>query len=213
MNNLDKIYTGLCVLFSTLIVICNLVYQKFVTINLVGIYNFEISSGALLYPLTFMITDIVAEIFGPSKSRFLVRMALINNIVVVLILSFLDSVPTASWSKISASDFHKIFGFYSIAFFGSLVAFFVSQNIDIYIYLYLKKMTRGKFMFFRNILSSGLCLFIDTFIVISIMTYFGVIPFDQMLQLLINSYFWKLLFTILFSPLFYLSVKIIKFYI
>ena len=65
--------TSLCVLFAVLIVVCNLIYQKFVFLPILPFYSFELSVGAIIYLLTFLLTDLIAEFYGKNKANFCVR--------------------------------------------------------------------------------------------------------------------------------------------
>lgn len=127
----DKIYTALCTLFAVLIVIGNLIYQKFVFLPILPFYTFELSVGAVLYPLTFLLTDLIAEFYGKEKANFCVKLAIVMNITVALIIAFMDKLNATEWSKIDNITFHNIFGLYSIAFLGSIIACYTAQFIDI----------------------------------------------------------------------------------
>ncbi len=209
MINEEKIYLFLCSFFSCMIVLNNLVYQKFVSIDL-KFHIFELSVGAVLYPLTFLVTDLIAEFFGKERANVCVRISIIMNIIVATIICCMDLMPAASWSKIDDAAFHNIFGFYIIAFLGSIIACYVSQTLDVYLYLSIKSITGNSLLFIRNIGSTAISLFLDTLTVVGFLTIFGILPYQQFIALLINSYSWKLFFTILSSPLFYLLVKLIK---
>ena len=111
MTNLEKIYTGLCVLFSVLIVLGNLTYQKFVMLPIPFVYNFELSVGVVLYPLTFLMTDLITEFYGKEKASFCVSFAIFTNVIVALVLAGMDYLPTTAWSKIDGALFHQVFGF------------------------------------------------------------------------------------------------------
>ncbi len=210
MKNTEKLYTGLCVLFCVLIVLGNIVYQKFVSVEIPLLYTFELSVGAILYPLTFLITDLIAEFYGKKKANFCVNFAIIMNITVAIIIAFMDFLPCTFWSKINNTTFHQVFGFYSVAFLGSIIACYTAQLVDISLYLWIRKITKGKYLWIRNNGSTAISLFIDTSIVIVFLTVFGVLPAEHMLSLIGNSYSWKLFFTICSTPLFYLLVWIIK---
>lgn len=210
MTNLEKIYTGLCVLFSVLIVLGNLVYQKFVVLSIPGIHTFELSAGVILYPLTFLVTDLIAEFYGKEKANFCVRFGILMNVVVACIITVMDKLPATTWSTVDASVFHQVFGAYSIAFIGSMLACYASQAIDIVLYLWIRKITQGKHLWLRNNGSTAISLFMDTFIVISFMTLFKVLPREHMWMLIANSYTWKLFFTICSTPLFYGCVSLIR---
>ncbi|MDX1924407.1 MAG: queuosine precursor transporter [Rickettsiaceae bacterium] len=212
MQKFDKLFPSLCALFCALVLLSNLIYQKFILIKLSFIESFSISSGALLYPITYMINDIIAEFYGKARSKFCIILSVFVNIISLSIISLVDYMPASYWSKVTNEEFHHIFGFYGVAFCGSLIAFFISQNLDIFIYLHLKKITRDKFIMLRNIVSTSASLLVDTVIVIGFMYYFGAIPRDQFILLIFHSFIWKFIFTIIASPLFYVSLRLIKMY-
>ena len=211
MNIDDKIYTIICVLFAVLIVMGNMIYQKFVALPIIPFHTFELSVGAVIYPLTFLLTDLIAEFYGKNKANFCVKLALTMNIVVALLIAMMDKLSATEWSKIDDITFHKVFGLYSVAFIGSIMACYTAQLVDISIYLWIRKITSGKYLWLRNNGSTAISLLVDTSIVISFMCVFGALPIDKMRTLIINSYLYKLFFTICSTPLFYAIVGLIKY--
>jgi queuosine precursor transporter len=187
-----RIYTTLCTLFSVLIVTGNLIYQKFVALPLFPFHTFELSVGAILYPLTFLLTDLITEFYGKEKANFCVKLGLGMNILIAVVMMGMDSLTATHWSKIDNTTFHHVFGLYSVAFMGSILACYIAQLVDIRIYLGIRRLTG------------------DTSIVISFMTLFGVLPVDRMGALIMNSYLFKLFFTVCSTPLFYMGVTVIK---
>ncbi len=206
----DKIYTSLCILFSVIIVVGNLTYQKFVSLKFLPFHTFQLSVGAILYPLTYLITDLITEFFGKEKAQFCVRFAVVMNIMTATIITCMDYLPATSWSKINNEIFHQTFGMYTIAFIGSILACYISQAVDIVLYLAIRKLTKGKHLWVRNNGSTAVSLLVDTLIVIGFMTFFGILPKDQMYTLVLNSYSFKLFFTVCSTPLFYLAVRLIR---
>ncbi len=210
MSNVEKIYTGLCTLFSVLIIVGNLTYQKFIVLPILPFHTFELSVGAMIYPLTFMITDLIAEFYGKEKARFCVQFAIAMNVFAALIIMSMDMLPATKWSNIDDPTFHKVFGLYSVAFIGSMIACYTAQALDIKLYLWIRKLTKGNWLWLRNNGSTAISLFVDTFIVISFMTFFGALPVEQMWLLILNSYSFKLFFTICSTPLFYVCVGLMR---
>jgi len=211
MNNVsDKIYTTLCVVFSLFIVVGNLIYQKFVFLPILPFHIFELSVGAITYPLTFMLTDLIAEFYGKNKANFCVRLAIVMNIIIALVIMMMDKLNATEWSKIDNITFHRVFGLYSVAFIGSIIACYIAQLVDITIYLWIRKLTGSRWLWLRNNGSTAISLFIDTCIVINFMSMFGILPIDRIWPLIINSYLFKLFFTVCSTPLFYACVGIIR---
>ncbi len=210
MTKREKIYTFLCILFSVLIITGNLTYQKFVHLNFLYIHKFEISAAVIFYPLTFLITDLITEFYGKEKAKFCVLIGIIMNSIIAVSIMGLDSMQATEWSRVNNDTFRLVFGFYSIAFIGSMVACYISQRIDIMLYLWIKKRTSEKMLWLRNNGSTAISLLIDTSIVISFISISGAIPADKMIPLIINSYSFKLLFTICSTPIFYTSVWLIR---
>lgn len=210
MTKDENIYVSLCVLFSILIVVGNLIYQKFVVLPIFSFYTFELSTGAILYPLTFILTDLITEFYGKKKANFCVKLGILMNIFVACIIIGMDQFQATSWSRIDSATFHKVFGLYHVAFIGSMIACYTAQRIDITIYLWIHEFTKGKLLWARSNGSTAISLFCDTFIVISFMTVFGVLPIERMWLLIMNSYLFKLFFSICSTPLFYICVGIIR---
>ncbi|BBJ31031.1 hypothetical protein RAS_01400 [Rickettsia asiatica] len=212
-NIKEKIYIILCTFFTVLIIVGNLIYQKFVYLNIFNFYILELSIGAIFYPLTFLLTDLIAEFYGKERANFCVKLAIIFNIIVVLIISLMDKLEATNWSNVDNITFHKVFGSYHISFLASTFACYIAQLVDINIYLWIRKITKGKYLWIRNNFSTAISLFIDTFIVIGIMSLFNIFPFDQLGHLVLNSYSFKLFFTIFSTPVFYAGVWLISLFI
>jgi uncharacterized integral membrane protein (TIGR00697 family) len=187
-----------------------LIYQKFVILSIFDFHVFELSVGVILYPFTFLLTDLIAEFYGKEKASFCVKLAICMNILSVLIIYSMDNLEATKWSKVNNETFHKIFGHCGYAIIGSILACYISQLVDISLYLWIRKITKGRYLWMRNNFSTSISLFIDTSIVISFLTFFGILSADHFWTLISNSYSYKMCVTILSTPLFYLCVKTIK---
>ncbi len=208
--DLQKLYIILCAFFAILIVLCNLTYQKFVYLPVMALHTFELSVGAILYPLMFMLTDLIAEFYDKKKAGFCVRLAIAMNIIAALIVTGMDSLQATPWSKIDNNIFHRVFGQYGLAFIAIIVACYIAQLADISLYLWIKKLTKGRWLWLRNNGSTAISLFVDTFTAISFLTLLGIFPKEQMWVIMINSYSYKLFATVCITPLFYVLVMIIR---
>jgi uncharacterized integral membrane protein (TIGR00697 family) len=174
-------------------------------------HTFELSVGAILYPLTFLIADLMAEFYGKKSAKFCVRFSIVINVTVAMVLLLMDFLPATTWSKMDNSTFHQVFGLYGVAAISSMIACYISQSIDISLYLWIRKITNGKHLWLRSNGSTMVSLLIDTLIIIGLMVAFGVFPKEHMWSLIGNSYAWKLFFTACSTPFFYGCVSFIRF--
>lgn len=197
----ERLYVIFCVIFAAIVITNNLIYQKFIAIPL-PMHVLEISVGAILYPFTFFITDSISEIYGYERARFCIRMSIVISMVALLIVAGFSYIPATSWSKIDEATYKNIFGLCWISLLGSVIASYVSQTIDASLYLWMRKVTGYKYLWVMNI-SSAVAIFVDTFIVVSFVVLFGIVPGEKMLLLTIDSYIFKILVTACSTPLFY----------
>ena len=119
-----KIYLYMGALFITSLVVSNLIFQKFFywqpfgEITVFGAPIFEISVGILPYPITFLITDLISEIFGKKKANQVVIAGIFASFFSLLIVYTASSVPATEWSPVSNGMFKDVFGNTIVAGFG-----------------------------------------------------------------------------------------------
>jgi uncharacterized integral membrane protein (TIGR00697 family) len=184
----------------------NLIFQKFFYWDFFGLYTFEISVGILPYPITFLITDIISEIYGKRKANQIVTIGIFASFFSMLIVFISGMVPATDWSPISDTLFNKVFGATAIAVFASMLAYLFAQYIDIQIFHFWKRLTKGKHLWLRNNFSTFLSQFVDTFTVLILLCSFGKIEWKLFSSLLLSGFLFKVLIAALDTPLLYLTV-------
>ena len=205
-----KIYLILAALFITSLVVSNLIFQKFFSWNFFGIYTFEISVGILPYPLTFLVTDLISEIYGKKKANQVVVMGIFASFFSLLIIYVSDMVPATEWSPVNDSLFTKVFGFSMIAVFSSMIAYLLAQFVDIRIYHFWKKKTKGRHLWLRNNFSTITSQFLDTFSILFLLCSFGVIEWSLFTKLLISGFLFKVLVAFMDTPILYAAVHFFR---
>lgn len=211
----QKIYLLLGALFITSLVVSNLIFQKFfywypLDINIFGAKLFEISVGILPYPITFLITDLISEIYGKKRANQIVIGGIFASIFSLLIVYTANAVSATSWSPVNDSLFSTVFGNTMIAVFASMMAYLLAQLVDIQIYHFWKRITKGKHLWLRNNFSTFLSQFVDTFSVLFLLCSFGEISWDRFAGLLISGFIFKVLIAILDTPFLYLGVYLFR---
>ena len=211
----QRIYMLLGALFITSLVVSNLIFQKFFywhpfNIELFGANLFEISVGILPYPITFLITDLISEIYGKKNANQVVITGIFASIFSLLIILIADSVPAISNSPVDDVLFTKVFGQSAIAVFASMTAYLFAQFIDIQIYHFWKRLTKGRHLWLRNNFSTWFSQFIDTFSILMLLCFFEVLPWESFSGLLISGFLFKVLVAALDTPFLYIGVHLFR---
>ena len=145
-----RIYITLGALFICSLVVSNLIFQKFFSWDFSASILFEISVGILPYPLTFLITDLISEIYGKKMANRVVTAGIFASVFSLLIISAGQAVPATEWSPIDNALFNKVFGATVLAVLASMIAYLLAQYIDIQLYHFWKNLTKGKHLWLRN---------------------------------------------------------------
>jgi len=206
----ETLYLILASLFITSLVTSNLIFQKFFHWNPFGLYEFELSVGIIAYPVTFLVTDIISEIYGRKRANKVVIAGVFASIFALLIVVVSTEAPATSWSPIGDATFKKVFGFTFIAVGASLAAYLLAQFLDVQIFHFWKKLTKGKHLWLRNNFSTFASQFVDTATVLLLLCSFGVIEWKLFWILLGNGYLFKVLFALFDTPIIYAVVYFVR---
>lgn len=189
--------------FASLTVVANIIAFK-----LVNFGPFVVPSAVIAYASTFLITDIVSEFFGKKEARKAVWAGFIANIVMVIVVSMAVQWPAAPFVDQKAVEaFNTVMGFAPRVVLASMVAFLLSQHHDVWAFHFWKRMTGGKHLWLRNNASTMVSQLFDTVIFISL-AFYGIMPGNVILQLIIGQYVIKLLIAILDTPFIYIAIKL-----
>lgn len=210
-SHAEVIYLILAALFIASLVTSNLIFQKFfywypVDIEIAGSKLFEVSVGLLPYPITFLITDILSEIYGKKKANQVVIAGIFASFFSLAIIYVSKEVPATSWSPVNDGTFIQVFGATPLAVLASMMAYLTAQFIDIRIYHFWKKFTKGKHLWLRNNFSTFSSQIIDTLTVLLLLCSFGIISWNNFLGLLISGVIFKVMIAALDTPILYAIV-------
>ena len=209
------IYFLLSGLFITSLVVSNLIFQKFfywypTDLNILGNKLFELSVGILPYPITFLITDLISEIYGKKRANQVVIIGIFASFFSMGILLMANAVPAIENSPIDDDTFNQVFAFSPIAVLASMIAYLIAQFVDIRIYHFWKKLTNGQMLWLRNNFSTFSSQFIDTFLVVGLLSIFDVLQWNLFWGLVMSGFFFNIIVAALDTPLLYLFVGIFR---
>ena len=210
-----KIYLYLAALFITSLVVSNLIFQKFfywypMEMSLLGVRLFELSVGILPYPITFLITDLISEIYGQKRANEVVIAGIFASFFSIGILLVASAAPAIPSSPIDDTTFTQVFSLSPLAVLASMIAYLSAQFVDIRIYHFWKKLTRGKHLWLRNNFSTFASQIIDSATVILLLCLFGVLPWSLFWGLTLSSIVFKILVAAIDTPFLYLFVGMFR---
>jgi queuosine precursor transporter len=186
-----------------------------------GVWNFDLSAGVLLWPVVFIMTDIINEYYGRRGVRFLSFLgAALIAYGFFMFFGSIKLIPADWWAGSQAvrgivdmsAAYNNIFGQSMGIVIGSLTAFLLGQLIDVTIFHQIKKQTGEKRLWLRATGSTLVSQLVDTFLVVSIAFYFYPKFIDgngapwsvqQLLTVCTGGYSYKLLMAMLMTPVVY----------
>ncbi len=212
-----RVYLFLGALFITSLVVSNLIFQKFFSwkpfgeeVTVLGAPLFELSVGILPYPITFLITDLISEVYGRKKANQVVTAGIFASFFSMGIIYVANHAPAIPGSPVNDELFSTVFALSPIAVLASMLAYLFAQYIDIAIYHFWKNLTKGRFLWLRNNFSTFSSQIVDTFTVVSLLCLFGVLPWEMFYGLFISGVIFKIFIAFLDTPLLYIFVYIFR---
>lgn len=175
-----------------------------------GATAFAVAVGVLPYPLTFLCTDFISELYGRRRANLVVWVGLILNLWVIFILWIGGALPgfeaLDSGGQLAVDAAGRLPVFFEVrtlafgAVAASMVAYLVAQLVDVHVFHFWKKLTRGKHLWLRNNGSTVVSQLVDTTAVILITHYFArALPINpdspivrQLLVFIATGYVFKL---------------------
>lgn len=213
----DRIYLFLGALFITSLVASNLIFQKFIywhpfgeDFTLFGAPLFELSVGILPYPITFVITDLISEIYGKKMANRVVTAGIIASVFSMGLILIANYLPAIDNSPVNDEVFSQVFALSPIGVLASMIAYLFAQYVDIAVYHFWKRLTKGKMLWLRNNFSTFSSQIIDTTAVVGLLCAFSVLPWSSFMGLVISGVIFKVLVAITDTPFLYLFVYLMR---
>ncbi len=214
-------------------------------LNVVGITRFiqlgplALAVGVLPYPLTFLCTDLVSELYGRARANFLVTVGLGLNFLILAVLTLGNLAPSVPpetmppWQMIQLAEpvalpngdivsgqiglFQLIYATTSGAVFASMLAYITAQYCDVQLYHFWKRLTRGKHLWLRNNFSTLLSQMVDSIMVVTVtfgaVYWRGEMAFNTLLVLVGSNYAFKALSALADTLPLYLLVRWLRNYL
>ena len=185
--------------------IATLLISNITAVKLFSVGSIVLPTSALLFPITYIVGDIIAEVYGYKKARFVIILGFICNAFMVLFFALAIALPSAStWANQEA--FATILGTTPRMFIASLSAFLLGSLSNAYIMDVIKKLTKGKKLWMRTIGSTIVGEALDT-VVFVLIAFTGSVPSSVILTMIVCQFVWKVSYEIIATPLTYVAIN------
>ncbi len=214
-------------------------------LNIIGITRFiqlgpmALAVGVLPYPLTFLCTDLISELYGRARANFMVTVGLVLNFFIIGTMWLAQAMPSVGpenqppWQLIQLAEdvalpngdsvtgsvefFTLLYATTSGAVMASMMAYIAAQYCDVYMFHFWKRLTKGKHLWLRNNGSTIVSQGVDSFMVITVtfgaQFLAGAMSAGAMLVLMGSNYLFKLCVALADTIPFYLGVHYLKGYL
>ena len=221
----EATYAALAGLFVVTLVLTNVIASKLFEVPVPGAFQtitggatLTLTAGLVTYPITFLLTDTVAEIWGQRRAAFMVYAGFFMSFVMMAVLWIAVALPpAAAWTypayattQESQLAYEATFSAPGVLVMASMTAYLVAQLIDVRLYHFWWRVTGGKHLWLRNNGSTWISQLVDTAVVNSILFYIGFgMDFWTGAGIMFTIYWHKLILAALDTPLIYAGVWLI----
>lgn len=198
-----RYYTQIAMLFVGLLLTANVIGGKPLIFG-----PLIIPAGLLLFPITYLLGDMLTEVYGFALSRRVIWMGMLCNLFMALMCRFAIQWPSVdSWAHSEA--YTQILGFSSRLMVISISTYFVGEFVNAYIVAKLKVRMEGRFFWARALCGSWIGEGIETGLFIPL-AFWGTMPTEQLLRLAVSYYSFKVVYALCAMPLLNFLVTLLK---
>ena len=218
----DVVFVACAALFAVVLVLTNIVGVKLFELFpdgrptwLPGSGGVTLTTGIITYPITFLLTDLVAEMWGKKRADLMVVLGFLMSFVMLGVVQVARMLPpSAVWTNpalgLGATELEQAFqaSFYypGLLLFASMTAYLVAQLFDVRLYHFWWRVTGGRHMWIRNNGSTLISQLVDTIIVNGIFLHWGLdLAWSDVWSIIVAVYLCKVVLAALDTPLIYLG--------
>lgn len=191
------------ILFNVCLIAANLLETKIIQIG-----SLSVTAGLLVFPISYIINDCIAEVWGYKKTRLIIWSGFVMNFFVAIMGLIAVAIPAAPFWE-GEEHFNFVFGFAPRIVVASLLAFFVGSFLNAYVMSRMKIHSHGRHFSFRAVLSTVVGESADSLIFFPI-AFGGIVGWKELLLMMLTQIVLKSAYEIIVLPITYRLVKTIK---
>jgi len=202
-ENISSLYVIIAGLFVCFLMIANIAANRMVSLP----FGIIVTGDIFLFPLTYIFGDVLTEVYGFKRSRLVIWLGMLANLIMIGYFTLLIKTPFPS-DFVANDAYRTVLGVTPIIVLASILAFFAGEFSNSASLSIIKKWTKGKFLWIRTIGSTIIGQIFDTLTFMFIA--FNFLPKELFWQMVLAQYLFKVIYEILATPLTYMIVKRIK---
>ena len=203
-NKYSKLFLYLSIVFIVCLLLSNILAAKLLKLG-----PYSITAGVLVFPISYIINDILSEVYGFNKAKKIIILGFIMNIFMIFIFTLAITLPSPSWFE-NDNAFNTILGTTPRNSLASLIAYLFGSLVNSKVLVKMKKNNNDKFSI-RAIVSTIFGELTDSLLFVLI-AFIGKIPINQIITMIILQVIIKTIYEIICLPLTILLVKRVKIY-
>lgn len=208
----EKIKTKISVLLASLVVISviTILISNICSIKLFSLFGVVLPTSALLFPISYILGDVLTEVYGYKTSRKVILIGFVANLFMVLFFQLSIILPCGpNWGL--QNEYATILGTTPRMFIASLSAYLLGSLSNAYTMELIKKITKGKYLWIRTIGSTIVGELLDTLVFV-FLAFYGTIDTSVLMVTIISQFTWKVSYEVLATPLTYFVINKVKKY-
>ncbi|MCC2625579.1 MAG: hypothetical protein K0R14_1452 [Burkholderiales bacterium] len=178
-------------------------------IRLIKVFGLETDAGTLIFPLTFLCSDLITEVYGYKFARRAIWTGFLFNLVFILYGQLVIHLPSPGYAAVTNANFDTLLGFNIRIILASTLSYFCAEPLNSYLMAKLKLKTNGKYMSLRFVLSTFIASFFDSFI-FGTLAFGGTMPNVDLIRFNTTMWLIKVAIEIIGLPVSLHLAKVLK---
>lgn len=209
MNSKDKqqyyssIFLCIALIFISCILISNILASK-----IISIFGVSMTGGVLVFPITYILGDVITEVYGFKNSKKIIIYGFMCNLLMVILFAIAMKLPYPEYWQ-NQEAFVATLSNTPRLLLASFIGYLLGGLSNAFIMEYIKNNSKIKYLWFRTILSTIIGEGLDTFIFL-IIGFYGTMKTGDLMSMILFQSFAKILYEVILTPLTYKIISFIK---
>lgn len=209
MNNKEKQhYYSSTFLFIVVIFISCILISNILASKIISIFGFSMTGGVLVFPITYILGDVITEVYGFKNSKKVIVYGFICNLLMVILFAIAMRLPYPEYWQ-NQEAFVAILSNTPRLLLASFIGYLLGGLSNAFIMEYIKNNSKIKYLWFRTILSTIIGEGLDTFVFLMI-GFYGTMKTGNLMSMILFQSFAKILYEVILTPLTYKMISFIK---